>query len=128
MNALVDECAVRIFGPDMDVDQAIQVLDALVAYRITRRGDENPASRYSKSMQKSYSESMIFFNYTPLPLLETLKYLVDRKDALTAVKVEDIELWGLIKRERDSQINGELSPEEIHLLAILGASYCWSVL
>jgi hypothetical protein len=124
----MDEYAVKISGPDMDVNQAIQVLDILVVCCITRRGDKNPASRYSESMQKSYSESIISFDYTPLPLLETLKCVVDRKDALTATNVENIEIWGLLQRDRDSQINGELSSEEIQLLANLGASYCWSVL
>jgi hypothetical protein len=55
-----------------------------------------------------------------------LQSLYQDIDALTHAGMHATEIWALM--QRGSQINGELSKEELKLLAKIGATYCWSVI
>jgi len=68
-------------------------------------------------------DSFVSFDNPYQTLLMFLQSLYQNIEALAHAGMGDIEIWALM--QRGSQINGELSKEELKILAKIGATYCW---
>ena len=125
----MDEYSVEFAGDDLDVELLANELSDLSVRHLSRKGDDHfrRGDEVRKRGRSGVYETSSVTLVSPWPELLDLANYIRSKQVLTKhAGIEGVAFWALM--ERDGQINGELSQEEIRALAELDAAYCWSVM
>jgi hypothetical protein len=124
----MDHYEIEFSGKNLQVDELISQLPELIAKTVVRRGEVffvQDGKRKARVRQGQFMESSVTFGTKSPQLANLLRYVAGCKGAVDARGIDEITVWALM--ERDGQINGELSQQEIKLLSEINATYCWSV-
>lgn len=105
----MDSFWVNLTGKNLDSDRVVKIFEA---FKVRPR--------------RTMKDASVEVSAIGSDLLSFLNEVENRLNGATSLKIDDVQVWALL--ERDGQINGELSVDEIACLQRLNACFCWSVI